>query len=178
MGVHNIYAEVAHNLGNVLAKHSIELVYGGAAIGLMGNLADTALLAGCRVIGVIPDSFADHVFHRNLSELHIVSSMHERKRLMFDLSDAFIALPGGLGTLEELSEVLAWAQIGIHCKPCGILNIAGYFDFLLAFLDHATTEGFMKPEHREKIFVSDDPEVLLTQFQTNFSSVTDIWDGS
>ena len=176
-GAHYMYAEAARNLGNVLARHGMELVYGGAAIGLMGNLADAALQAGGRVIGVIPELIADRVFHRELSELHIVSSMHKRKQLMFDLSDAFIALPGGLGTLEELSELLAWAQIGIHNKPYGILNIAGYFDSLLAFMNHVATEGFMKPEHREMILVSEDPEALLTLFQTNLPPVADKWDG-
>ena len=161
-GINNIYMESARNLGNVLARHKVELVYGGVTIGLMGNLADAMLQAGGKVIGVIPDFFPDQVFHHGLSELYIVSSLHERKQLMFELSDAFIALPGGLGTLEELSELMAWGQIGIHNKPYGILNVAGYFNSLLAFLDNTIGEGFMKPEHRNTIFVENDSETLLT----------------
>ena len=175
-GARPAYTETARNLGCVLARHNLELVYGGAAIGLMGVLADAALQAGGRAIGVIPESFSSRVSHHGLTELHVVSSMHERKKMMFDLSDAFIALPGGMGTLEELAELLTWAQIGLHRKPCGILNTAGYFNALLDFLDHTTAEGFTKPRHREMLLVSEDPEELLMLFQTDIPPAADKWE--
>ena len=145
------------------------MVYGAGKIGLMGVLADAAVAAGGEVIGVIPQMLVDkELAHSRLAELRIVGSMHERKALMAELSDAFIALPGGLGTYEELFEVLTWAQLGIHHKPCGCLNVAGYFDPLCALLDHAVGEDFVRPQHRRLLISSSDPAellVLLAQHQ-------------
>ena len=161
-GANPRYLAVANQLGVLLAQRGVGLVYGGGSIGLMGKLADAVLAEGGEVIGVIPRALVDReVAHRGLLNLHIVGSMHERKAMMADLADAFIALPGGLGTLEEFCEILTWAQLGIHRKPCGLLNVRGYFDPLLAFLDHIVAEHFMRPEHRAMVLVEDDPERLL-----------------
>jgi uncharacterized protein (TIGR00730 family) len=141
----------------------------------MGALANAAIMAGGKVIGIIPHSFADRVLHRGLTDLRIVPSMHERKQAMFDLSDAFVALPGGLGTLEELTEVLTWAQLGLHRKPCGLLNISGYFDSLLEFLDHAVTEGLLQREHRNMILVSNDAHSMLSLFSSYSPPSADKW---
>ena len=141
------------------------LVFGGGAVGLMGVVADAALAAGAEVIGVIPHALAaKEIEHRGVADMRIVDSMHERKALMEQLSDAFLALPGGLGTLDELFEVLTWAQLGLHAKPCGLLDVAGYFQPLVAFLDHAVTEGFVREAHRQVLAVSDSPEALLDGF--------------
>lgn len=169
------YAEAARHLGNVLAAANLELVYGGSNVGLMGEVADSVMQAGGTAIGVIPELLASRVSHRELTKLHIVASMHERKQLMIDLSDAFIALPGGLGTLEEVSEILTWAQLGLHKKPCGLLNVSGYFDPLLAFLDQAVAMRFMKEEHRRMLFVSEAPAELLEGFRTYRPPVADKW---
>src|SRR6185295_5632911 len=143
------YTALAVQLAHELAQRNIGIVYGGGRVGLMGALADAALAAGGQVIGVMPQALIDReIAHRGLTELRIVGSMHERKALMAELADGFIALPGGMGTFEELCEVLTWAQLGIHKKPCGCLNTLGYYDPLLALLDHATAEQFLKPEHR------------------------------
>lgn len=140
-------------------------MYGGASIGIMGLLADAVLEQGGRVLGVIPDFLLQReVAHHHLSELHVTRSMHERKTKMFELSDGFIALPGGMGTLEELFEVCAWAQLEHHAKPCGVLNIDGYFDGLLGFLDHAAGEGFIKPAHRSLLLVAKEADELLDRF--------------
>jgi len=137
-------------------------VYGGARVGLMGAVADAALDAGGVVIGVIPQGLvAKEIAHTGLTELRVVASMHERKAMMADLADGFVALPGGWGTLEEFFEVLTWAQLGLHAKPCGLLNVGGYFDGLLAFADHAAAEGFVRREHREMMIVAGAPAVLL-----------------
>ena len=142
----------------------------------MGVLADTVLEAGGRVTGIIPERLVEkEIAHRGLSELHIVDSMHERKALMTDLSDAFIALPGGLGTLEELFEVLTWAQLGLHAKPCGLLNVRGYFDGLLAHVDHSIAEGFIRPESRPMLLVSTQSEALLQQCDEYASPVVERW---
>jgi uncharacterized protein (TIGR00730 family) len=154
---------MAQQLGRAIAANSYDLVYGGSDVGLMGCVADTVLEAGSEVFGVIPKSFADLVSHRGLTELHIVDSMHERKTMMFDLSDAFIALPGGFGTLEEVLEVLTWGQLGFHRKPCGLINVGGYFDSFLTFLQHSFTEGFIRREHLDMLLVSDDPEDMLAR---------------
>lgn len=163
------YLEAAQGLGTELAKREISLVYGGGNVGLMGAVADAVLAAGGKVIGVIPQALADkEVAHTGLSDLRIVSSMHERKSLMADLSDAFIALPGGLGTLEEFCEIATWTQLGFHTKACGLLNIEGFYDGLLAFLNHTTQEGFLRPEHRSIVLTGEDPAELiekLSQFQ-------------
>lgn len=161
LGVDPSYAAMAQRLGLALVEWNYELVYGGAEVGLMGQLADTVLKAGGVAIGVIPKSLASKVSHRNLTRLHVVDSMHARKAMMFDLADAFIALPGGFGTLEEITELLTWAQIGLNSKPCGLINVNGYYDHLLAFLDNSVAEGFMRREHREMLLVADTPEALL-----------------
>jgi uncharacterized protein (TIGR00730 family) len=156
------YRKAAATLGRLLAGRGIGVVYGGARVGLMGVLADAALAAGGEVVGVIPAGLvAKEIAHAGLTDLRIVGSMHERKALMSDLADAFIALPGGWGTLEEFFEVLTWAQLGLHRKPCGLLNAHGYFDTLLAFLDHTVGEGFVRPENRGLIAVAATPGELL-----------------
>ena len=161
-GVNLCYQEAASLLGQLLAEQSFDLVYGGGQVGLMGIIADAILQAKGHVIGVIPEMLATkELTHPQLSELHVVSSMHERKALMTELSDAFIAMPGGYGTLEELFEVMTWAQLGIHRKPIGILNVNRYFDHLLAFLDYSIAQGFVKPIYRELFVVAEDPEDLL-----------------
>ena len=160
------YAEAARTLGARLAEEGVGLVYGGASVGLMGVLADTVLAGGGEVLGVLPHGLAAReVAHPGLTELFLVGSMHERKALMADLADGFAALPGGLGTLEEIAEALTWAQLGIHVKPCGLLNVGGYFDGLVAFLDHATGEGLVHPEHRALVLVEATPEALLAGFR-------------
>lgn len=156
------YGTAAEALARELVKRDIALVYGGASVGIMGQIADATLAAGGFVTGVIPQMLVDkEVVHTGLSELKIVNSMHERKSLMADLSDGFIALPGGLGTLEELFEIMTWALLGLHGKPCALLNVAGYYDQLSAFLDHATEERFIKPVHRSQLIVDDRPDRLL-----------------
>jgi uncharacterized protein (TIGR00730 family) len=157
-----IYAEGAQALAAELARRGIGLVYGGGKVGLMGVLADTILEAGGEAIGVMPQALiAREIGHPGLTELKVVTSMHERKALMAELSDAFVAVPGGIGTLEELIEVYTWSQLGIHAKACGVLNVAGYYDHLAAFLDHAVAAGFLKPAHRAVLSVASEPETLL-----------------
>lgn len=160
-GTDPVYMEMAGSLGEALLKEGIELVYGGAEIGLMGRVADTVMEGGGVVTGVIPKSFADRVSHKSLTRLHVVDSMHERKTMMFELSDGFIALPGGFGTLEELAEMLTWAHLGFHSKPCGVLNVDRYYDYLLKYLDHAVEKGFMTPALRGALLVADTPDALL-----------------
>lgn len=156
------YFEAARALGVYLAQTGVGLVYGGGCVGLMGEVANAALAAGGEVIGVIPEKLqALEVGHRGLTELFVVDSMHTRKMMMAQLSDAFIALPGGLGTLEELFEAATWAQLNYHLKPVGILNVDGYFDHLLAFLAHAGDEGFIRPLHRSILQVGTSPEGLV-----------------
>ena len=159
------YGELATRLGSILAQRGLTLVYGGGNVGLMGVLANAVLAHDGQVIGVIPQALADlEVAHTGLADLRVVGSMHERKALMADLADGFIALPGGLGTLEEFCEVLTWAQLGMHQKPCGLLNPEHYFDQLITFLDHAVTERFVRPEHRALVLVEEDPAALLDRF--------------
>ncbi len=166
-GLRPEYVAGARELARSLVSAGIELVYGGAEVGVMGVLADTALEAGGSVTGVIPQNLVDReIAHRSLTRLHVVETMHERKALMAELSDGFIALPGGLGTLEELFEALTWGQLGIHVKPCGFLNTCGYYDELLSFLDHAVSEQFIKPEHRAMIKAAETPRELLQQFES------------
>jgi uncharacterized protein (TIGR00730 family) len=156
------YTQVAWQLGGLLAERGITVVYGGAQVGLMGSVADAALAAGGRVIGVIPRLLMDkELGHHGLTELRVVATMAERKDVMTELSDAFIALPGSIGTLDELFEVWTTAQLGLHAKPCGLLNTQGYFGQLLGFLDHAVAQGFMRPQHRALLRVADQPETLL-----------------
>ncbi len=166
-GRHAEYADAAARFGRQLAHDGIGLVYGGASIGLMGVVADTALQAGGEVIGVIPRSIVDlEVAHSGLQDLRIVGSMHERKALMAELSDAFVALPGGIGTLEEIFEVWTWAQLGSHTKPCAFLNVRGFYDGLLGFLDHVVEESFLKPAHRNMVLVETEPETLIQAILT------------
>jgi len=156
------YREAAEAMGRELARRGIAAVYGGGNVGLMGAMATAALDAGGRVTGVIPRSlFEKELGHGGLTELHVVETMHERKRLMSDLSDGFVALPGGFGTLEELLEALTWTQLGVHGKPCGILNVGGYWDPMLAMLDAAVRERFLRPEHRDLVTVATEPAELL-----------------
>lgn len=169
------YIEAAGKLGTEIAHSGIELVFGGADVGLMGVVANAAMKAGGKVIGIIPESFAQKVSHRGLADLRVVPSMHERKQMMFDLSDAFIALPGGLGTIEELTEILTWAQLGFHKKPCGLMNISGYYDLFLSFLGHAVSEGFLKQEHRDLLLVSDDPRGLMKLFASYVAPTVEKW---
>jgi uncharacterized protein (TIGR00730 family) len=161
-GTRDEYIAAAKDLGRVVAKRGLGLVYGGANVGLMGALADAALAEGGHVTGVMPEALvAKEIAHPGLSELNVVRSMHERKATMADLAGGFLALPGGWGTLEEFFEVLTWGQLGLHRKPCGLLNVQGYFDGMLAFVDHSVAEGFVKPEYRAMICVSDQPGDLL-----------------
>lgn len=160
------YAAAAADVGATLARRGIELVYGGGRLGLMGIVADAALAGGGRVTGVIPASLVEReLAHGGVTDLRVVSTLHERKATMADLSDGFIALPGGLGTLEELAEVLSWAQLGIHGKPIGLLDVGGYFGSLIAFLDHATAEGFIAPAQRDLLIVEGDLARLLERFE-------------
>ena len=160
------YRAAATQLGGMLAGQGIEIVYGGAKVGLMGAVADAALEAGGRVIGVIPEALMlKEIAHVGLTELKVVPSMHERKALMASLADGFIALPGGFGTFEEFCEVVTWAQLGLHEKPCGLLNIAGYYDHLLRMFDHATDEKLLKIENRQIVLASDDAAALLAMMR-------------
>ena len=164
LGSDPAFAAAARGLGALLAREGLGLVYGGARVGLMGTIADAALSGGGEVIGVLPRALLEReLAHEGLTQLHVVGSMHERKALMADLSDAFVALPGGFGTLDEFCEVLTWAQLGIHDKPCGLVNIGGYFDGLLAQVATAVAGGLTRPEHRDLVLVSADPEGLLEQ---------------
>jgi hypothetical protein len=160
------YAEAAMRLGGLLAAQGIELVYGGGRVGLMGVLADALLANGGRGIGVIPEFlFTKEIEHRGLQDLRVVGSMHERKALMADLADGFLALPGGFGTLDEFCEILTWAQLGLHRKPCGLLDVAGYYDSFLAFLDTATRDGFIQPQYRALVMADRDPGRLLARMR-------------
>ena len=153
-------------LGRELVERGYGLVYGGGNVGLMTVIADSVLELNGHVTGVIPDSLVSkEVAHRGLTELRVVQSMHERKALMAELSDGFIAMPGGIGTLEEFFEVLSWAQLGIHEKPCGLLNVAGYYDPLIHFLDNAVEQEFIKPKHRALLLVESEPATLLDRFE-------------
>jgi uncharacterized protein (TIGR00730 family) len=161
-GAHPGYAEAARALARHLADRGIGIVYGGGKVGLMGALADAALASGGEIIGVIPRSLeSKELAHTGLPDLRVVGSMHERKALMAELSDAFIALPGGYGTFEEFCEVLTWTQLGFHRKPCGILNVKGYYDPLLKLFDHAVAEGFVKTAHRVMVLADSDHEALV-----------------
>jgi uncharacterized protein (TIGR00730 family) len=172
------YAAAAQELGRTLAERGTTLVYGGGHVGLMGVVADAALGAGGEVIGVMPRSLVDReIGHTNLTKLHVVRSMHERKALMSELSEGFIALPGGNGTLEEFFEVLTWAQLGQHAKPCGLLNVAGYYDPLLAVFDQMVDRAFLKREHREIVLVEEDPSSLLERFEGYEPPTTIKWIG-
>ncbi|MGB5164103.1 MAG: TIGR00730 family Rossman fold protein [Woeseiaceae bacterium] len=164
-GIKPDYVGAAAVLAKVLVDNKIELVYGGAAVGIMGAIADGVLALGGKVHGVIPKMlFEKEIAHQGLTKLHVVKSMHDRKSMMAALSDGFIAMPGGFGTLEEIIEILTWAQLGFHEKPCGLLNVAGYFDGLLDYLDHAVEQGFLKAQNREMLLSDTDALGLLGQF--------------
>ena len=160
------YAQSAAQFGELLGRRGIQLVYGGGNVGLMGVVADAALAAGARVIGVIPQMLVDRELAHRGTDLRIVTSMHERKALMAELSDAFVALPGGLGTYEELCEVLTWVQLGIHHKPIGCLNVLGYFNPLAMLLDHAAAQGFLRPDQRDGLLLEDAAARLLERLAT------------
>ena len=165
-GADPAFAEATEALATLLARRGIGVVYGGAHKGLMGILADTALAAGGEVIGVIPRQLVEReIGHTGLTEQHVVGSMHERKALMAELADAFVALPGGAGTLEELIEVFTWSMLGLHAKPLGVLNVNGYYDGLGALLDNAVVQGFLRPEHRVALQAEATPEALLERFE-------------
>ena len=166
-GNQRAYSDAAEALGALLAERGIGLVYGGGNVGLMGVIADAVMAKGGQVIGVIPQSLADReIANTGITELRIVDSMHTRKAMMADLSDAFIAMPGGVGTFEEFFEVVTWTQLGLHRKPCGLLNVNGFYAPLAAFIDQATNEGFIRPEHRAAIVLDSDPVRLLDTLAT------------
>ncbi len=168
------YLNSAQQLGYALAQKGLGLVYGGAKVGMMGKIAEAVLERGGEVIGIIPKGLVEkEVALTSLADLRVVDSMHERKALMAELSDGFIALPGGFGTLEEFFEVATWSQLGLHPKPCGLLNVKQYFQRLIEFLDHAVEEEFVDREHRSMILVDDDPERLLEKFECYQPPMTD-----
>lgn len=173
-GVREEYGDAARKLAAALARRGLGLVYGGGKVGLMGLLADSMLQAGGEVIGVIPQHLvAKEVAHRGVTELHVVDTMHQRKAMMNELSDAFIALPGGYGTLEEFFEILTWSQLGIHCKPSGLLNVSGYYDNLLAMLDHAVVEGFLLPANRKLVIADTDADLLVQRLGSLAAALPD-----
>jgi len=165
-GVRSEYIEAARRLGQLLVARDYALVYGGGNVGLMAVIADSVLEQRGHVVGVIPEAFVEkEVAHQGLSDLRIVKSMHERKALMAELSDGFMGLPGGIGTMEEFFEVLSWAQLSLHDKPCGLLNVCGYYQPIIQFLDHAVDQGFLKPKHRSLLMVEQEPEILLDRLE-------------
>ncbi|MBY0370066.1 TIGR00730 family Rossman fold protein [bacterium] len=166
-GTNPLFAEQARELGHALADRGLGLVYGGGSVGLMGEIANAVLERGGRAVGVIPQHLVDReVSHRGLTKLHIVSTMHERKALMAELSDAFISLPGGFGTLDEMCEILTWAQLGMHAKPMGLLNTAGFYNGFLTFLDQAVANGFLRPQNRDLIQVAGSVDEALSKVLT------------
>ncbi len=170
------YVDAARALAEMLVQCNIDLVFGGSSKGMMGLLADAVLAGGGTVHGVIPRSLLEkEVAHPGLTEMHVVESMHARKSMMAVLSDGFIALPGGFGTLEEIIEILTWAQLQFHDKPCGLLNVNGYFNHLLSFLDHAEAEGFVRPVHRAMLLVSRKPGDLIRRFESYVPPTDDKW---
>jgi uncharacterized protein (TIGR00730 family) len=166
VGAREVYANAARRTGEAMVRRGLGLVFGGGHVGLMGMLADTILRAGGEGIGVIPQALVDReLAHRGLNELRVVGSMHQRKALMADLADGFLALPGGYGTADETFEILTWAQLGLHSKPIGMLNVEGFFDPLLAWIDRTVQEGFLRPEHRRLLVDAGDPDQLLDQLR-------------
>ncbi len=175
-GVKEEYVKAAHLLGESLARSGTELIYGGGNVGIMGEIANSVLSGGGRVTGVIPKTLVDkELAHRNLTELRVVKTMHERKALMSELSDAFIALPGGIGTLEEFFEVLTWAQLGFQKKPCALLNIAGYYDHLIAFIDKMVEDRFLDDNHRGLMIIENDPRIIIEKVKDFKSVNTEKW---
>ena len=176
-GARPAYTEAAEDLGMLLVQNGITLVFGGATVGLMGRLADTVVSEGGEAIGVIPQALVDReIAHLGLTDLHVVDTMHERKQRMADLSDAFVALPGGLGTLDELFEIYTWGQLGMHRKPIGLMNVEGYFDGLVAFLEHAVAERFVREDHRDMLIIEEEPTPMLERLQSfDPASLTPKW---
>ncbi len=175
-GKKEAYIETCIELAELLVKENIKMVYGGGNVGLMGQLADEVLKRSGEVVGVIPESLAEkEVAHQGLSKLHVVSSMHERKALMADLSDGFIALPGGIGTLEEIIEAFTWTQLGIHSKACGLLNVSNYYDKLEAFLQHMVAQEFLKPFHKKMLLIKEKPHELLDAMKAVNVNYIDKW---
>ena len=175
-GTNPLFLKTAVELGRVLAQRGLGLVYGGASIGLMGAVADSVMGCGGRVVGVIPEAMATkEVAHEGLSEMHVVSSMHERKSMMARLADGFVALPGGFGSFEELLEMITWAQLGIHRKPVAILNVSGYYDPLIQLFERAIEEGFIKPRNRQLVVVKQEPDELLETLLTHELPVVKRW---
>jgi uncharacterized protein (TIGR00730 family) len=176
VGQQPAYVQAARRLGQTLARRRLGLVYGGGHVGLMGAVADASMAAGAEVRGIIPRALMDRELgHEGVSHLEVVDSMHARKARMADLSDAFIALPGGIGTLEELAEVYTWTQLGLHHKPLGLYDVAGYYTHLVAFLDHARDEGFMHEDDRRILIVDDDPDRLLDRLAAWHPSIRKAW---
>ena len=169
------YTETANLLGKELASRNIELVFGGSDVGLMRQVANATLKNGGKVIGVIPKSFAKKVAHKNLSQLHVVNSMHERKKMMHDLSDGFIVFPGAFGTLKEILEIVAWTQLGLNTKPFGFLNVCGYYDKFFEFSDHAVNQQFLKQKHLDMFLIEISGEKILEKFDEFNVSVVDKW---
>ena len=175
-GARPLYAEAARDLADVLVRHDLELVYGGSDRGVMGVIADAVLERGGNVHGVIPKMLCDkEIVHQGLTKLHVVASMHARKTMMAALSDGFIAMPGGFGTLEEIIEIVTWGQLHFHDKPCGLLNVDGYFDKLLGFLDHARTEGFLRPQNREMLLCDSSAQGLVARFERYSAPRVEKW---
>lgn len=175
-GTNPHYRQAAQAMGAELARRGLTCVYGGSNVGLMGAVANAALEAGGKVIGVIPEALQKkEIAHNGLTELHVVESMHQRKALMAELSDGFCALPGGMGTLEELFEVLTWAQLGFHKKPCGMLDVDGYYSGLSSFFDHTVAEGFVNAQHRNMLLCAPTPGELLDRFETYVAPVVNKW---
>lgn len=175
-GFSDVYGLAAKVLGRRLVEQGLSLVYGGGSVGIMGQIADAVIEAGGQVIGVIPERLAVvELLHPGVTDMRIVDSMHTRKALMAELSDAFIALPGGYGTFEEWFEIITWAQLGIHSKPIGLLNTNGYFDHLLKFLSHSIAEGFTRESHRDLYVIDNDPIVLLDRVQRHQMPMTPKW---
>lgn len=170
------YAHAAREMGRALAEAGLGLVYGGGRVGLMGVVADAVMQAGGEVVGVIPDALMRReVGHAGVTDLRVVGSMHERKALMADLSDGFVAMPGGFGTFEEFCEVITWSQLGIHPKPCGLLNVGGYYAPLLAMFDHAVAEAFVRPQHRGLVLEESTPAALLARMRAFDPPATEAW---
>lgn len=177
-GANPAHREVAEKLGALLAARKIGLVYGGGNVGLMGVIADSTLRAGGEVIGVIPSVLLEkELGHSGVTKLHVTTSMHERKQLMADLSDGFIALPGGIGTLEELFETFTWLQLGFHAKPVGLLNVAGFYDHLLTFLRHTAAERFLRSEHLDSLLVATDAEEMIARMERFRAPGLEKWAG-
>lgn len=175
-GTNQVYQEAAIKLGELMAQQNLDLVYGGGNVGLMGTIADAILAAGGKVIGVIPQSLVDReVAHTGLTELHVVQTMHERKALMADKSSAFVAMPGGFGTFDEICEIITWNQLGIINKPVAFLNVNGYYDKFMAMIEHTVAEGFVKYDQRENLIVESDPEVLLQKLSSYADITSDYW---